>query len=255
MKKSTVFVALLGLIFGLSGTVKAGTIPPVPIPMPTVPVGGGGGSPIISDISTNSSWGLDWANGSVSGPLVTQQISSGIWTNANPNPEPGNIGTFNMNVSASGMFYHPGDPIPSAQLPQVGAFLRTNNVHSEPWGDGGTTYLFDPTLELSSRGNGGFWIDPDGNYSGWLAGNFGVVGGTFTNVDVNFQENHWTGKGPRPEWLTDWSAYFNASGIITATNFTVVPEPATLALFAISGVAAILKGKRGKKSRVLCPTA
>jgi len=227
MKKNMVYVALLGLILGHYSPSRAG------------PVMGN------QQISANSSWGPDWANGSVSGPLITQQMSAGIWTSANPDPQPGNIGTFNVNVSASGMFYHPGDPIPDSQTPQVGASLRTNNVHSKPWGDGGTIIYFDPTLQLSSRGNGGFWIDPkSGDYSGWLSGNFGVVGGVFTNVDVDFQENHWTGKGPRPEWLTDWNAYFNASGIITASNFTVVPEPITWSLMILGGSMTLFR--RGK---------
>jgi len=87
MKKNMVYVALLGLILGHYSPSRAG------------PVMGN------QQISANSSWGPDWANGSVSGPLITQQMSAGIWTSANPDPQPGNIGTFNVNVSASGMFY------------------------------------------------------------------------------------------------------------------------------------------------------
>ncbi len=234
MKKSTVYVASLGLILGLYSPAMAGNVPPP-----------GGGN---QDVSTNSSWGPDWANGSVSGPLITQQMSAGIWTSANPDPKPGNLGTFNMNFSASGIFYHPGDPVPDSQPPQVSASLRANSVHSEHWGDGGTIIYFDPMLDLSSRGNGGFWIDPNpGYFSGWLSGNLGVVGGKFTDVSANFQENHWTGDGPRPSWLTDWNAYFNASGIITATNFTVVPEPATLTLAAIGGLVTFRLRRRKQK--------
>ncbi len=237
MRKSMVYTALLGLILGIYSPTKAGPV-------------------VVQDqqVSTNSSWGPDWANGSVSGPLVTQQMSAGIWTNANPDPKPGNLGTFNLNISAAGMFYRPGDPIPDSQSPQVGASLRANSVHSEPWGDGGTMIYFDPTLQLSSRGNGGFWIDPESgnyNYSGWLSGNFGVVGGKFTDVNVDFQENYWTGDGPRPSWFTDWSAYFNATGIITATNFTVVPEPAALTLFAISGAATLWRRRKNRDRNLI----
>ncbi|HEY4476852.1 MAG TPA: PEP-CTERM sorting domain-containing protein [Candidatus Paceibacterota bacterium] len=240
MKKSVVFTALLGLVLGFYSPIKAG-------PVVDPPTKGGGDSG--TNISTSSLWGSDWANGFVSGPIVVQDMSTGVYVNSNPNPVPGNIGWFGVNVWASGMFYKPGDPTPSTQTIGASSSLRTNEVHSEPWPDGGEIILFDQTLSIDARGNSGSWINLEtGDYTAWLSGNFDLKGGVFTNVDVYLNQKEWIDTGPKPSWFHDWDAHISASGIITSPIFSVavVPEPATLGLFAISGAATLLRRKRNR---------
>lgn len=241
-------LALLGLILGIVSPTLAGTAPEPPSD------GGGGGSKGegVANVFTGSSWESSWASGSVSGPLVTQGMGVNVSTYANPDPKPGDIGTFNLGVWAYGMFYEPGDPAPNPQGPRANAYLRTNEVHPEPGKDGGETIFFDQTLLLDARGNSGFWIDPDsGNYNGWLVGNFNVDGGAFTDVYASFSQNEWTGSDPPPSWFHEWDAFISASGVITSPTFTIVPEPATLGMAALGGAAAFWRRRKSRERNLI----
>lgn len=189
-----------------------------------------------------------WAN--ANGPIVPTEMSSWFLFTPSNNPEPGNAGRLEVAINLQGDFI-PSDgtvtPVMQAlsqnPLRTSGSF-RINEVTVEE-GDKFIIYHFNPTLQISWSGAGSFYLDPDGvKHRGYLDANVWLDGGAFNDARPYFELNDWEGDGPRPDWLADWSANFNFSGLATPTSVTVVPEPATLGLFGLGVLTAIHHGRR-----------
>ena len=118
--------------------------------------------------------------------------------------------------------------------------LETTDIST--FEDGENIYLnFTPQLVLNSNAITGLWIDslsdgPNNNIGGWILGDFNVYGGRITSIEPTFESFTGTEYG-----VPDWQALTIVHGVITSPDFTVTitPEPASLTLMCLGGVAAI----------------
>lgn len=182
--------------------------------------------------------------------MLTESIGTSFSFDPSGNPQPGNAGRFNLGISVQGNFFPAdGSVTPEMQrladnpLSASGTF-RVNEVTVEQDGKW-TIYRFDPTLQLSWDSQGYLYISPERDWiNGSAYANVWADNGQFTNSSPYFELNDWTGEGPRPEWLSDWSLNFSFSGLATPTSVQIVPEPATLSLLGLSALATVSYGRR-----------
>ncbi|MBI2097347.1 MAG: PEP-CTERM sorting domain-containing protein [Candidatus Vogelbacteria bacterium] len=123
---------------------------------------------------------------------------------------------------------------------------------TEPSPDGDyINYIFNPELSLYGNGSSKLYQFPDTPplWSNFYS-NVYVEGGMVTNISTDIERNIWSGDGAPPPWLSDLRLNFYASGVITAGNFTIVPEPASLALLSAGGVAMIYRKRRLSRLRL-----
>ncbi len=199
----------------------------------------------ISNNGTNANVYFD-------GSILTESVHAGLWTSASTDPQPGNIGTFTMVISASGNWVEDGDPITNEMWNlsdnpiSSNASIRTTNINT--YEDDEMIWInFDEVLGLNSGIMSGFQIDLESeknNINGWISGNFNVYGGRITGVEPIFQDYTGTEGGPF-EGMPDYNAYATVTGIITSENFrVVVPEPATLVMLGLGGVGTVWRKRR-----------
>lgn len=247
-------MAVLGALVGFIGTAEAG-------PVMDAPSGGGGGGGGRNDQGISFGSGYDntlgndsfWdaqAWGNANGALLTESIGTSFWFEPAGNPQPGNAGRFNLSINAQGSFF-PSDGNITPEMQRladnplsVNGTFRINEVTIEQ-NDKLTIYSFDPTFQLFWDSQGYLNIWPERDYiNGSIYANAWADGGQFTNSVSYFELNEWAGEGPRPDWLSDWTASFNFSGLVTPSSVMVVPEPAALVLLGGGAIAMICRRRR-----------
>jgi len=242
--KKTLGAAVIGAVVGIIGTAKASPVVDAP------PGGGGGGQSFnISESSSfvNNSSTQGQAQGSFDGYFVATDVQSSLSIWLRPDPQPGNLGQFYFSTHANGFIPEPGQDLTqflNSQLNTNGS-LRVNQVTTEPSPDGSyVSYFFNPEFQLWGNGNARLYQFSDSPPFGNFWSNLSVDGGMVTNTSTDIERNLWAGEGEPPPWLSDLQLNFYASGPITAGNFTVVPEPASLVLLGAGAVALVERKRR-----------
>ncbi len=212
-----------------------------------VPVFGGGiytGSSFNNDTGTS---GNAWANFYGQNVKVTTVGSTtDLWLNGDPATSDA---YFELRVNMLGNILT-DDELPSGGSGGGGGggnsgHLTVSHVTWYNYETGESQlYQFSPALDLHWNTSSWFnYNEFDDIWSGGGSGDGRVTGGVFTSTSMNFNETPWTDAGPEPDWWTDWSSSMVFTGIITADTWVAVPEPTSLALMALGGIAAIWRRK------------
>jgi hypothetical protein len=139
----------------------------------------------------------------------------------------------------------PHDALDGTQPIGMTAFIVGENIHSGSgiYVDPGHTYSWSSVFnDITSPGRSVTWADSyyaptvDEGGDGFVM-LYGEGVSNLQNADVG----NWT-------YVETWTDQAGGTPLVSSTNFTVTPEPATMAFLALGGVAALVRRmrRRGK---------
>ena len=107
---------------------------------------------------------------------------------------------------------------------------------------------FTPVFGTNASGYASlYWDEVSNRIYGNTGSNISVQGGMVTSTSAWFNQNRWANGDVPPQWFNELEMGFNASGIITASNFEIVPEPMTLSLLGLGAITALHYERRARR--------
>jgi hypothetical protein len=249
-KIGSVILAVAMVLSGWGIGLEQSLAGPVVIPTDPGPGGGGGGRSFFPDVSAQSGHRdtSGWASINGAG-LIVDEMSGSAQIYPDGNPDDNIVARFSANINMSGSFAHGPNDFPTGnQGPSVNGQASTYE-YSLVLDQNGEYVQGTPNFSIWYNGNTNYYINsnpenPDDGPELWtnIYSSFNLTGqnAQITNSWSDFSQNFWSGEGgPKPDWFTlsDWSGNMGISGVI-------VPEPVSLTLLGIGGVATYFGRRR-----------